>query len=83
MGDGFRINLVGCTDAVLQEIGAKETMRRDIALTYAMSIKSEAQGADKPDWRKINEAILSRWSRSGLEYIKKRAFDLLAGKVPL
>jgi hypothetical protein len=77
--DGWRINMVGCTDAIVQEAGCKEATQKDIAMTYAMAIKSQAQGADTPDWPTINRAILSRWKMSGLERIKKRAVDLLRG----
>lgn len=66
---------------LLQDIGAKEARQKDVALTYAMAIKSEAQKADEPDWSTINKAIIARWSMSGLERIKKRAFDILAGKI--
>lgn len=79
--DGWRINLVGCTDVIMQEVACKESTQKDIALTYAMAIKSQADGADTPDWPAINRAVLSRWKMSGLERIKKRAFDLLSGKV--
>lgn len=78
--DGLQINLVCCTQAIQNEV-AQGASQKNIALTYAMAIKSEAQGADKPDWSAINRAILSRWKMGGLERIKKRAFDLLAGKV--
>lgn len=81
MDEGWRINLIGCTDAIAQDVGAKEATRNDVALTYAMAIKSEAQGADKPDWPTINRTILSRWKMSGLKYIKKRALDILSGKI--
>lgn len=74
------INLVCCTDVILNEI-ARGVVQKDIALTYAMAIKSDAEGADKPDWPIINRAIIKRWGMSGLERVKKRAFDLLAGKV--
>lgn len=77
----WTINLVCCTDVILQDVGCKQATRKDVALTYAMSIKSEAQGADKPDWPTINRAIIDRWSMSALEWIKKRAFDILSGKV--
>lgn len=77
----FRINLVCCTDVLLQDVACKQATQKDVALTYAMAIKSQAQKADVPDWPKINGAILSRWKMSGLERIKKRAFDILAGKV--
>lgn len=78
---GLRINLICCTDVILQDVGAKEATRKDVALTYAMALKSQLDGADKPDWPTINKAILSRWSRSGLEYIKKRAFDIVTGRI--
>ena len=78
---GFRTNMVCCTDTICDEVKAKQATQKDIALTYALAIKSEAQGADKPDWSTINHAILARWKMSGLERIKKRAFDILAGKV--
>lgn len=73
------MNLVCCTQVIENEVRQGCT-RKDLALTYAMAIKSQAQGADKPDWAAINAAILSRFSMSGLKWIKKRAFDLLAGK---
>lgn len=78
----FSINLIGCTDVICSEV-AEGLTQNEIAATYAMAIKSEARGADDPDWHKINTAILSRWKMSGLERIKKRAFDILAGKVKL
>lgn len=77
----MQINLVCCTQVILQDLRAKECTQKDVALTYAMAIKSQAQGADIPDWLAINTAILSRWKMSGLERIKKRAFDILSGKV--
>lgn len=76
----WRINLIGCTDVICDEVKRGAT-QRSIATTYAMAIKSEAQGADKPSWPTINSAILSRWKMSGLERIKKRAFDILTGRV--
>jgi hypothetical protein len=81
--DSIQINLIYCTQVILQDIAAKQCTRKSIALTYAMAIKSDAQGADKPDWLTINTAILGRWKMSGLEFIKKRAFDILDGKIDL
>lgn len=75
------INLVCCTQVILQDIATKQATQKDVALTYAMALKSAAEGADAPDWRTINEAILARWSMSGLERIKKRAWDILEGRV--
>lgn len=76
----WRINLVCCTDVICNEV-AQGLSQKDIALTYAMAIKSQAQGADKPDWSTINGAILARWKMSGLERIKARAIKILEGKI--
>jgi len=37
MGDGWNINLVGCTDVILQELTWKQTTRKSVGLTYAMA----------------------------------------------
>lgn len=76
----IEINLVCCTQVICNEI-EQGVSQKDIALTYAMAIKAQAQKADMPDWSVINKAILAKWKPSGLERIKKRAFDLLSGKV--
>jgi hypothetical protein len=81
MSDGsFRINMICCTSVICDEVAAG-LPQKQIALSYALAIKSEIEGADKPEWPVINAAILGRWKMSGLERIKKRAFDILRGKV--
>lgn len=79
--DGVTINLVCCTQVICAEVKDKHATQKQVALTYAMAIRSASHKADAPDWKVINQAILSRWKMSGLERIKKRAWDLLAGKV--
>jgi hypothetical protein len=78
----YQVNLICCTGVICDEVKAGLS-QKDIAVTYAMAMKSAAQGADQPDWLAINTAILSRWKMSGLERIKKRAHDILSGKVSL
>ena len=80
MSSEWRINLIGCTDVILQELTWKQTTRKSVALTYAMAMKSAAQKADTPDWRKINEAIIAKWGMKGLERVKTRAWRLIEGK---
>ncbi len=77
----YQINMVCCTDVLLQDIDAKEMTQRDIAFTYAMAIKSQAQKTDIPDWNTINKAIIARWNFKALDRIKKRAFDILEGRI--
>ena len=38
-------------------------------------MEAEDAGREKIDWEKVNTAIINRWSISGLEYIKKRAWE--------
>lgn len=77
----ININLICCTQVIRDLVADRKVPQREIASYYAMAIKSSAQKADDPDWAAINGAILARWKMSGLERIKKRAFDILRGKV--
>ena len=79
--DGWRINLVCCTEVLIQECGIKEATQKGIAMTYALALKSQMQRADMPRWPEINKAIIDRWGMKALERIKKRAYDILTGKV--
>lgn len=80
MNSGMTINLLCCTQVILDELTWKQTTRKSVGLTYAMAMKSEAQGADKPDWKTINEAIIARWGVKGLNAVKTRAWRLFEGK---
>ena len=68
--DNFTMELVCCESTILNEIKHKECKRNDIALTYYFCMVS----LEDIDWGKVNRAIVERWSRSGLEYIKKEAY---------
>lgn len=72
----MRFYLMDCARAVEDEIalGAKQS---DVALTYAMAIQSAAAKVWEADWPRLNRAILNRWSMSGLERVKAKAFKLL------
>lgn len=80
MGSEPQINLVCCTQVIKDEI-FMGISRKDIAVIYALAIKSEMQGADRPDWKEINHAIIARWDFKSLDAVKKRAFDILRGKI--
>lgn len=67
----MRIELADCENTLLSEIADKAFKRKDIALTYSMAMAS-SEGVTL-DWGKVNRAIISRWSVSGLLWIKKEA----------
>ena len=67
----MNIELACCTSTLLSEIEHKELKRNDIAKTYALALRS----SETTDWAKVNAAIIKRWSRSGLVFIKESAWS--------
>lgn len=61
-----------CEQALLTEIADKSLKRGDIALTYRLAMASSER--DRVDWAKVNRAIIQRWSKAGLTWIKKEAW---------
>jgi len=57
------------TDNLLREIGDKQFKRRDVAQTYRLAMQS----SDETDWKRVNLAIIERWSMSALIWIKEQA----------
>ncbi|HDZ26274.1 hypothetical protein LCGC14_0911000 [marine sediment metagenome] len=66
----FTFELVDCTNVLLREIVMKEAKQKHIACTYRLALQS----TDKTDWRKVNQAIMERWSKAGLKRIKEWAW---------
>ena len=64
--------LCNCTNVLLNEISNKEIKQKDVALTYMLALRS----SDKTDWKLVNEAIIMRWSLSGLKRIKDMAWKI-------
>lgn len=61
---------------MLSEINNPKNKRNDIAKLYkSMIIWDEKYHT--ANWGDINRAIIKRWSRSGLEYIKRKAWRLV------
>lgn len=76
--EGCVVVMADCTNTLLREIAMKECKRKSIASTYGLAIHAERYG-EKVDWKTVNEAIIARWSFSGLNYIKKLAWKRLEG----
>lgn len=55
---------------------AKGCTRNALIYHYAWAIL----GAEKVCWKTINTAIINRWSPSGLNYIKEKAWKLIKEK---
>jgi hypothetical protein len=54
---------------IMNEIAEKVYTRKDVAKTYAILIQKGHN-----DWAPINQAIMKRWSKSGLLWIKTEAW---------
>lgn len=65
--------LAGCESTLLQEIADEAFKRRDVAKTYHLALRSSER--DRIDWKKVNRAIIERWSVSGLNWIKEQAWS--------
>jgi len=63
-----------CESVLLMECGIPQIKRNSIAITYRFAMEADQEGREKIDWEKINAAIIERWSKSGLQYIKKKAW---------
>ena len=61
------------TATLLSEIADPAMTRDDVAKTYGLALDLVPATAHT-DWSAVNRAIIARWSRSALEYIKGKAW---------
>lgn len=64
------MELTCCEMVICNEIeqGANQ---KEVARSYALALRSSWP----TDWKRVNEAIVARWSKAGLERIKKLAWS--------
>lgn len=68
------VTMVDVEGQILREIADPKMKRDDVKLTYAFGIRD---CPDDVDWRRVNHAILDRWSMNALKYIKEGAWRLM------
>jgi hypothetical protein len=69
----MKIELGCCEATLLREIADRHFKRNDVAKTYRLALASSER--DQIDWRKVNQAIIKRWSPHALAWIKSRAWS--------
>lgn len=69
-----RRELPDAVEFVFIFIHDKKFNRNYTAIMYAQCMM---QTTNPIDWPRINRAIMDRWSRSGLKYIKTKAWKIL------
>lgn len=62
------------TDKLIAEIQRDGSNRKSIAAVYREGIWMDSNDCERVDWPSVNAAILSRYSVSGLNYIKAQAW---------
>jgi hypothetical protein len=65
--------LVQCENTLLCEISDPQMRRLDVAKTYRLAM--ESSDCAKVSWKRVNEAIIKRWSKSALVWIKNQAWS--------
>ena len=66
------IELADPEGQILSEIADPAFKRADIITTYALILKGGQAGI--VNWPKVNRAIVTRWSLSSLDFIKRAAW---------
>lgn len=69
----MHIELCDVQNTLLREIAEPQLNQKQIAMTYAMGLRSR----ENVNWYEVNRAIVNRWSMAGLIRIKRLA---LTGK---
>jgi len=62
---------IACVESVIENEIAMGLTQKQIAQTYALGLRSSWP----TDWKRVNEAIIKRWSFSGLNRIKNMAWS--------
>jgi hypothetical protein len=60
---------LACVESVIENEIKQGLTQKQIAQTYALGMRSTWP----TDWKRVNEAIIKRWSFSGLNRIKNMA----------
>ncbi len=71
--EGLRMEMADCEATMLREIAEPSCKRKDVAKSYALTLRS----SERPsvNWKKVNAAIIARWSLSALAWIKRQAWS--------
>jgi hypothetical protein len=62
---------LACVESVIENEIAQGLNQKQIAQTYALALRSSWP----TDWKRVNEAIIKRWSFAGLNRIKNLAWS--------
>jgi hypothetical protein len=72
--------LTCCTFVLCNEIERLRLPQKDVALTFASALRSEADGIDKVDWDKVGAVALRRWKPSGWIRVKELGWAYFEGR---
>ena len=67
-----KIELIDCYNDTIELIHNEKATRDDVAINYYWCLNS----TEELNWSSLNHLIISRWGKSSLEYIKKKAWSM-------
>ena len=73
LDDNGQIQKVDWVAWIMNEIEGEGFTRKDVAKTYSYLLQSDTKDGDIVV---VNQAIIKRWSRSGLRWIKEQAWKM-------
>ena len=68
------IDFAELENRIMATIENRKMTRREVAEVYALGVRLRAYNI--LDWRRVNTAIVERWSVSGLTWIKREAWKM-------
>lgn len=73
MADKFTVSMVDCEATLLREIADPQMTKRDVSQSYLLAMKSTE--STQINWGNVNRAIMERWSKTALIWIKQNAHN--------
>ena len=64
--------------SILDDVVRGQQNREDMARWYQFALLTQPHSGEY--WERLNKAIIKKWSKSGLEYIKKQAWKHMVVK---
>ena len=62
------------TEQLLAAIADPKKQRADVAALYARAIQGKLHRQGESDWGQVNDAIINRWSKAALVWVKREAW---------
>jgi hypothetical protein len=76
----FTFELADPQAQLLEEIANPALHRKDVMMTYALAIRQDLRTDGEVEWPVVNTAIVARWSKGSLNWIKREAWKKVTSR---